>query len=121
MSIDQFRNFTPGCPSYKSILWRRPRALAREIPNPKLQPPKKHQIPSFKHAAPAPFGAWKLELSWDFGFGAWDFSRDVSEQRQKPRLATLNYHRPWNLFTFSAPAELTLSATSRRKAKRSAT
>jgi hypothetical protein len=31
MSIDPFRNFTPGCPSHKSILWRR--SIVRHLEN----------------------------------------------------------------------------------------
>ena len=44
-----------------------------KAPNPKLQAPKKLQIPSSKILVPHRFGNWNLFGIWDLGFGIWDF------------------------------------------------
>jgi hypothetical protein len=48
--------------------------LSCEIPNPKIQAPKKLQIPNFKRGIARVFGLWKLGFVWDLELGAWDFS-----------------------------------------------
>src|SRR5215212_5231006 len=51
-----------------------------EAPNPKLQSPKKFQIPSSNISTcdASLFGIWCLELLWCLGFGAWNFRGWVS-------------------------------------------
>jgi hypothetical protein len=41
----------------------------KEIPNPKLQAPKKLQFPNSKHARRSLFGIWSLGFLWFLGFG----------------------------------------------------
>jgi hypothetical protein len=50
-------------------------ASAPEIPNPKLQIPKKLQAPNSK-GSPRDLSFWFLvflKIPWDLGFGIWDF------------------------------------------------
>src|ERR1051325_560425 len=55
--------------------WKRSgQRSACEIPNPKPQAPKKHQIPSSKDGWHSAFDYRSLGLVWDLGFGIWGFS-----------------------------------------------
>src|SRR6266496_1059771 len=64
----------------------------QQVPNSKLQAPKKHQVPNTKHQAPnsreAPsskrwprFGAWNLGFLWclELGFWCFDFRSQVAQ------------------------------------------
>ena len=77
-----------GQPRGRTQLLRR-RKPSKKLPIPKLQAPKKHQVPNTNHQAPnsreAPsskrgprFGAWNLGFLWCLELGFWCFDSGIS-------------------------------------------